>query len=181
MRPLLAKLALALAVLAVFCGILYAQQAKAEPDRHLIKGPVVALASTRAAPEEVAACRTALHDALGSNVRMRLVPPGAEVDELTGALRAKPALIVIVGPHLAGATDVLSASWLDQRFLILGAQLAEPTANVWTITWPGADQRAALSGDPAPFGAARTYAERAVRRGLDAVEHSEHGAVYHLD
>jgi hypothetical protein len=64
-------------------------------------------------------------------------PDGA----LVTAAEATPDLLVTVGTGALDAVDRLSASRLDLRVLVIGAQLPEPTANVTAVVWPGADGR----------------------------------------
>lgn len=91
-----------------------------------------------------------------------LSDPQARVD---AAVTAEADLIVVVGADALDAVDRESAQRLDQRFLILGAQLPEPTENVTAVIWSGADARwsvdahdrdALVSGLPAALSAAMT-------------------------
>ncbi|MBI9116149.1 hypothetical protein, partial [Sanguibacter suaedae] len=50
-------------------------------------------------------------------------------------------VVVVIGGDLLAALDRVSASTLDQQFVVIGAQLPEPTANVTAVVWPGADSR----------------------------------------
>jgi hypothetical protein len=82
-------------------------------------------------------------------------PDGA----LVTAAEATPDLLVTVGTGALDAVDRLSASRLDLRVLVIGAQLPEPTANVTAVVWPGADGRWSDEGadaliDPARIAAA---------------------------
>ena len=66
----------------------------------------------------------------------------------------------------------MTANHLDQQFLVVGAELAEPTANVTAADWIGASFRGEGLGmpssyDPASFTSAR--AGRALRAGVAAV------------
>lgn len=91
-----------------------------------------------------------------------LTDPQARVD---AAITAEADLIVVVGADALDAVDRESAQRLDQRFLILGAQLPEPTENVTAVIWSGADARwsvdaadrdALVSGLPAALSAGMT-------------------------
>jgi hypothetical protein len=69
---------------------------------------------------------------------------------LQSALLDEADVLVLVGGSLASALDRVSAANLGQQFLILGAQLPEPTENVTAVVWPGADARGGDGGaDPA--------------------------------
>jgi hypothetical protein len=79
------------------------------------------------------------------------------------------ALTGFVGADL-GEVAVLNP--LDQQFLIVGAELAEPTGNVTAADWTGASFRGEGLGvpstyDPASFTPER--AGRAIRAGVAAV------------
>jgi hypothetical protein len=84
--------------------------------------------------------------------------------DLTGsadrAIRQHPDLIVIVGEPLIDPMALVTANHLDQQFLVVGAELAEPTSNVTAADWSGASFRgeglgASSSYDPASFTPAR--------------------------
>jgi hypothetical protein len=68
---------------------------------------------------------------------------------LQSALLDEPDVLVVLGGSLASALDRVSAANLGQQFLILGAQLPEPTENVTAVVWPGADTRGGDSAEPA--------------------------------
>ena len=77
----------------------------------------------------------------------------------------------------------MTASHLDQQFLVIGAELAEPTANVTAADWTGASFRGEGLGmpsayDPATFTPER--AGRAVRAGVAAVLNGLTGIVIQL-
>ncbi len=95
-----------------------------------------------------------------------------------------PDLIISAGNDLVDPLALVTASHLDQQFLVVGAQLAEPTHNVTAADWTGASFRGEGLGmpsayDPATFTAER--AGRAVRAGVAAVLHGITGFVIHLD
>ena len=99
------------------------------------------------------------------------------------ALEAEPHIVVGLG---AGAVDVFaynSSQWLDQDFLLIGAQVAEPTSNVAAVIWEGATSRG--SGAPADGNLDDTAitpsrAAEAVSVGLATVMSGESGIVLHL-
>lgn len=99
------------------------------------------------------------------------------------AVASEPHVVVGLGP---GDVDVFaygSSQVLDQDFLLLGAQLAEPTANVTAVVWEGATSRgsgAPADGelDDAAVTAAR--AAEATSSGLSAVMTGVSGVVLRL-
>jgi hypothetical protein len=100
------------------------------------------------------------------------------------ALAGEPDVVVGLGE---GTVDVFSfetAQWLDQQFLIVGAQLAEPTANVTAVIWDGATSRgSAASADGALDASALTseIAGTAMATGVEQVRHRETGVVLRID
>lgn len=95
----------------------------------------------------------------------------ASGDPFAGILADTPDLVIVLGPELLDATDRSSASNLGQQFLVIGAQLPEPTANVTAVVWAGADARRIDEPRSVPNGmsdlAAR--ADDAFRAGLSAL------------
>jgi hypothetical protein len=91
---------------------------------------------------------------------------------ITTAIGMKPDLIVSAGNDLIDPLTVVTASHLDQQFLAVGAELAEPTHNVTAVDWSGASFRgeglgASSTYDPDSFTTDRCAA--AVRVGVAAV------------
>ncbi|XVU23566.1 hypothetical protein ACQPZJ_40930 [Actinoplanes sp. CA-054009] len=110
--------------------------------------------------------------------------PGNPIDDIVKAIAMKPDLIVSAGNALIDALTTVSASHLDQHFLVVGAELAEPTHNVTAADWSGASFRGEGLGmsstyDPASFTAARCAA--AIRAGVAAVLTGTTGIVLWLD
>jgi ABC-type uncharacterized transport system auxiliary subunit len=99
------------------------------------------------------------------------------------ALEAEPHIVVGLG---AGAVDVFaynSSQWLDQDFLLIGAQVAEPTSNVAAVIWEGATSRgsgAPADGDLDDTAITPSRAAEAVSVGLATVMSGESGIVLHL-
>jgi hypothetical protein len=99
----------------------------------------------------------------------------ADGDHVQGIVRAidqHPDLIIGAGNDLVDALALVTASHLDQQFLIVGAEVAEPTENVTAVDWTGASFRGeglgmASTYDPASFTAARCGS--GVRAGVTAV------------
>ena len=93
------------------------------------------------------------------------------VPSIVDAMNLKPDLIISADSALIDALDLVTASHLAQQFLVLGAELGEPTVNVTAADWPGVS-------DPATF--TRERAGRAVRAGVAAVLHGLTGIVIRL-
>jgi len=79
------------------------------------------------------------------------------VDGIVQAMDLRPDLVVCAGHVLVDALALVTASHLDQQFLVVGAQLPEPTVNVTAAIWRGASSRgrevpdSAASFDPDAF------------------------------
>jgi hypothetical protein len=99
------------------------------------------------------------------------------------AVKLAPDLIISTGKDLVDALALVTANHLDQQFLVLGAELAEPTANVTAANWPGASFRGEGLGtstgyDPASFTPDRASA--ALRAGVASVLNGLTGIVIRL-
>jgi hypothetical protein len=107
-----------------------------------------------------------------------------EVEErIDDAVVAKPDLVVGVGNPLVDVFALLTPQHLGQQFLVVGAELPEPTENVTSVVWPGATFRgsglgAAGSQDAASFTPDR--ADDAVTAGVASVLHGLTGIVLAL-
>ncbi|MET0991788.1 MAG: hypothetical protein ABWX66_05275 [Lacisediminihabitans sp.] len=109
---------------------------------------------------------------------------GNHIDGIVAAMSEKPDLIISAGNDLIDALAVVTASHLDQQFLVLGAEVAEPTANVTAVDWTGASFRgeglgASSNFDPASFTAKRCG--DAVRAGAASVLLGQTGVVLWID
>lgn len=108
-------------------------------------------------------------------------PVGAALAE---ALESDPDVIVALG---AGTVDVLSfesAQLLDHQFLVVGAQLPEPTDNVTAVVWGGATSRGSAASADGELDVASVTAERgedALEAGLASIQAGTTGVVLHLD
>lgn len=145
---------------------------------------VVLLTAGRDAPTR--ALVTAVREwAEQEHVDLRTVTAeGDPVPSISEAMSLKPDLIVSAGNDLVDPLALVTASHLDQRFLVVGAEVAEPTHNVTAVDWSGASFRGeglgmASAYDPASFTADRCAA--AVRAGVAAVLHDLTGIVIWLD
>jgi len=111
--------------------------------------------------------------------------PRLFVDGIVEAIDLRPDLVICAGNALVDALALVTASHLDQRFLVVGAQLPEPTVNVTAAIWRGASSRGrevvdtAASFDPLAFTHERASA--AIRAGVASVLHDLTGIVIWLD
>lgn len=110
--------------------------------------------------------------------------PDDRLDAVDRAVRARPDLVVSVGDPMVDPVAAVSPSALAQQFLVLGAEIAEPTANVTAADWTGAGFRgeglgASSHHDPDSFTDER--AGRALRAGIAAVLHDLRGIVVWVD
>ncbi|WP_282946427.1 hypothetical protein [Cellulomonas endometrii] len=120
-------------------------------------------------------------------VDLRTLEPEAPADlvpDIAEAAGMGADLVISAGNDLVDPLAVVSASHLDQQFLVVGAEIAEPTANVTAVDWTGASFRgegngAASAYDPATFTAERCAA--AVRAGVGAVLGGVTGIVVRVD
>jgi hypothetical protein len=105
------------------------------------------------------------------------------IPRITEALDLKPDLVISAGNDLIDPLAMVTPNHLDQQFLVVGAELAEPTANVTAADWTGASFRGEGLGmsstyDPASFTPARAAA--AVRAGVASVLNGLTGIVIWL-
>ncbi|MEU4238170.1 hypothetical protein [Actinoplanes sp. NPDC026619] len=117
-------------------------------------------------------------------IDLRTIAAGADpVPDITRAMTMKPDLIVSAGNTLIDPLAVVTANHLAQQFLVVGAEVAEPTGNVTSVDWSGASFRGEGLGmsstyDPASFTADRCAA--AIRAGVAAVLNNLTGIVVWL-
>ena len=111
--------------------------------------------------------------------------PDNIVDAIVAAMEPAPDLVICAGHALVDALAVVTASHLNQQFLVVGAQLPEPTVNVTAAIWQGASSRGgevpdtASSFDPDAF--TRERAGAAIRAGVASVLSDITGIVISLD
>jgi hypothetical protein len=138
-------------------------------------------AQTRTLVNAVTAWSKAEHVSLRT---VTATKPAEFVPSITKAIDLAPHLVISAGNDLVDPLAAVTASHLDQQFLVVGAELAEPTANVTAADWTGASFRGEGLGmsshyDPASFTPER--ADRAVRAGVAAVLSGLTGIVIWLD
>jgi hypothetical protein len=107
------------------------------------------------------------------------------IDGIVEAMDLRPDLVICAGNALVDALALVTASHLDRHFLIVGAQLPEPTFNVTAAIWHGASSRGrevpdtAGSFDPRAFTHERAGA--AIRAGVASVLNDLTGIVIWLE
>ena len=101
------------------------------------------------------------------------------------AMDLAPDLVICAGNALIDALALVTASHLDQQFLIVGAQLPEPTVNVTAAIWQGASSRGGEVPDTASSFDRDTFtpelAGAAIRAGVASVLSDFTGIVIWLD
>lgn len=106
------------------------------------------------------------------------------VDGIVAAIGMGADLVISVGDALVDPMTVVTASHLDQQFLVLGAEIAEPTANVTAVDWTGASYRGeglVTSSDPDPSTFTAQRCATAVRAGVGSVLGGVTGVVVWID
>jgi hypothetical protein len=120
-------------------------------------------------------------------VSLRTVAPAdpsqllASIDD---AVAMAPDLIISAGNDLIDPLATVTPHYLDQPFLVVGGELAEPTENVTAADWAGASFRGEGLGASSTYDAASFTPERAaraVRAGVAAVLSELTGIVVWLD
>lgn len=122
-----------------------------------------------------------------AGVKLTRVPahrPSRYIAAIQKAIDIKPDLVIGVGQRLADPLALVTASWLDQDFLLLGSELAEPTYNVTAAIWQdgsyrGGASETAATYDPKLFTPARI--NRALTAGIAAVVSGYDGYVVKVD
>ncbi|MFI5706630.1 hypothetical protein [Kribbella sp. NPDC051620] len=97
---------------------------------------------------------------------------GNYIARIGEALDLHPDLIVAAGNNLVDPLAMVTPNHLEQQFLVVGAELAEPTGNVTAADWTGASFRgeglgASSTYNPSTFTPARAAA--AIRAGVASV------------
>jgi hypothetical protein len=126
--------------------------------------------------------------ATAEHVRLETVTatnPNLFVDGIVEAMNRRPDLVICAGHTLVDALALVTASHLNQQFLVLGAQLPEPTVNVTAAIWQGASSRGrevrdtGSSFDPRTF--TPQHVDAAIRAGVASVLNDITGIVISLD
>jgi hypothetical protein len=124
--------------------------------------------------------------ATGQGVDLTVLAAASD-DEVEARINEAVALDVdLVFGAGTGVIDVfalLTAQHLGQDFLVIGAELPEPTENVTSVTWPGATFRGSglgTSGDLDPATTTLAQSTEAVSAGVASVLHGLTGIVLSL-
>lgn len=111
--------------------------------------------------------------------------PDGAIDGIVEAMELGPDLIISAGTDLVDPLALVTASHLNREFLIIGAQLPEPTINVTASIWQGASSRGSeVANLPASNDSEAVTPERAdaaVRAGVASVLSGLTGIVISLD
>jgi hypothetical protein len=114
-----------------------------------------------------------------------VMEPDGTIDGIVEAMELEPDLIVSAGAELVDPLAVVTANHLDRQFLIVGAQLPEPTANVTAAIWHGASSRGSEVADSStssdPDAVTPERADAAVRAGVASVLSDLTGIVIWID
>jgi len=120
-----------------------------------------------------------------TDVDLRHVVAGSDpIPGIVDAMEMKPELIVTAGEDLIDALAMVTPNHLDVPFLVLGAELAEPTYNVTAVDWAGAGFRGEGLGTATHFDELSFTPERsgdAIRAGAAAVLTGMTGIVLWID
>lgn len=114
------------------------------------------------------------------------VLPARDDDEveqrIDEAVAAAPDLVVGVGDGVVDVFSLITAQYLETDFLLVGAQLPEPTHNVTAVVWPGAEFRGTGLGNATarPNAVTPDRAREAVAAGAASVLHDLTGIVIEL-
>ena len=106
------------------------------------------------------------------------------IPAIVDAMDMNPDLIVSTGEALIDALAMVSPNHLDVSFLVLGAELAEPTYNVTSVDWTGAGFRGEGLGSATHFDEDTFTPQRgaaAIRAGTAAVLSGMTGVVLWID
>lgn len=112
---------------------------------------------------------------------LREVRAGTDpIPAISEAIGMHPDVIMSAGDALVDPLAIVTASPLDQPFLVLGGELAEPTENVLAVDWAGAGFRGEDLGQAAHHDPASFTPERcrdAVDAGVAALLSGQNGVV----
>ncbi|MEV6425547.1 hypothetical protein [Streptomyces sp. NPDC051662] len=106
------------------------------------------------------------------------------IPSISEAIDMRPDLIVSAGNGLIDPLATVTPNHLSQPFLVVGAELAEPTGNVTAVDWSGASFRGEGLGASSTYDAGSFTTERcaaAIRAGVAAVLNDLTGIVIWLD
>jgi hypothetical protein len=120
----------------------------------------------------------------GVSLRTVVADESGAIRAIVDAMDMKPDLIVSTGESLVDALATVTPNHLDVSFLVLGAELAEPTYNVTAVDWTGASFRGEGLGSATHFDEDSFTPKRgdaAIRAGAAAVLTGMTGVVLWID
>lgn len=103
--------------------------------------------------------------------------------QLLRAIEKSPDLIVGAGAGVVDVFSLITAQSLHQQFLLVGAELPEPTGNATSVVWNGASFRGtgiSTDDDSVASSVTPARASDAVSAGVASVLHGLTGIVLHL-
>lgn len=103
--------------------------------------------------------------------------------QLRRAVESAPDLVIGAGAGVVDVFALQTAQNLHQQFLVVGAELPEPTANTTSVVWRGASFRGSgisTDDDRVPSAVTPARASDAVAAGVASVLHGLTGIVLHL-
>lgn len=118
------------------------------------------------------------------SLRTVVAEDSGPIPAIVDAMDMKPDLIVSTGEALVDALAMVTPNHLDVSFLVLGAELAEPTYNVTAVDWTGAGFRGEGLGSATHFDEDSFTPKRgdaAIRTGAAAVLTGMTGVVLWID
>lgn len=144
---------------------------------------VVVAAQGDATTATIVAAISAWADRAGAELEILPAAGAAELsDRFEQATSAGADLVIGAGEGVVDEFAYGTAQHLDQQYLVIGAQLGEPTENVTSVIWPGATFRGTGITDDVQDAAAVTPARagEALDAGVAAVLHGVTGIVVSL-
>jgi hypothetical protein len=98
-------------------------------------------------------------------------------DALERAVGSDADVVLGLGGGVVDVFDFETGKILDQEFLVIGGQLAEPTVNVTAVIWPGATAREPTEEESVTV----PRAIEALGAGVESIRGGTSGIVLHLD
>jgi hypothetical protein len=146
---------------------------------------VVVISSERdAAGAELVDAVTDWGARVGATIETHVAADDDEVDRLlTEAVAEEPDLVLGAGAGIVDVFFLLTAQHIGQQFLVLGAQVPEPTENVTAVIWDGASFRGTGISTEADIDADAVTTQRAadaIEAGVASILHGYTGIVVNL-
>ncbi|PFG30042.1 hypothetical protein [Paramicrobacterium agarici] len=136
----------------------------------------IALVVSASPGTEIPDAVTAAATEIDATVDVISSEPSNVIDGLVAAAEGAD-VVLMTGADLLVSVDAVSSQMLDTQFLIIGAQLPEPTGNVTAVVWRGANARTAGAAASADL---VDRLPAALRAGLAMIGDGSAGMVYEL-